>query len=389
MDVQPAGIHSKIIRLDLNLMNPDQIIPNKKIVHLIDRVTIGGLERVIANFIDSTQEQPITHIIVSIRDVDSTTTIMPSHIEVFSLKKKEGLDPLSHFRLWKLLRAIRPDIVHTYNLPSIEYHPVACIAGVKSRVHAEHGRDAGDPQGLNKKHNLLRRLMANFIHSYIGVSKDLHAWLIDHVGISEKKAVLIQNGINTERFNLAKTPSDSLRFAIVARISPVKDHLTLLKAFVLLQEELGKDAMPELRIVGDGDEKDSLEEFCHSHSLESVSFLGARDDIDQILASTDVFVLSSIAEGIPMTILEAMSAKTPIVSTGVGGIPEVVTDGVEGYLVEKSNPVALANAMKKYIENPELVAEHGENARNKILADFDERNMVSAYVEQYKALENF
>jgi len=366
-------------------MNPCKDTSHKTIVHLIDRLTIGGLERVIANFITGTHEQPISNIIISIREV-VTTGIMPSHVDVFSLRKQEGHDLPSHIRLWKLLRKIKPDIIHTYNLPSIEYHPIAWCAGVKGHIHAEHGRDAGDPHGLNKKHNTLRKLMSRFIQSYVSVSEDLHAWLIDHVGIAEKKAVLIQNGINTDRFNLPKTESEVLRFAIVARITPVKDHLNLLKAFLVLKEELGHKALPQLAIVGDGDHKEALEEFCRNGGLECVEFLGARDDVEQILASTDVFVLSSIAEGIPMTILEAMSARIPIVSTNVGGIPEVVTDGVEGYLVEKSNPDALASALKKYILQPELIALHGENARNKILSNFDEKNMINAYLCLYKAL---
>lgn len=366
---------------------PDQLVfQDQLVVHLIYKVSIGGLERVIANYIASTEELPTKHVVISISAVDETSTVMPSYVEVHSLEKKDGHDLWSHFRLWKLLRIIKPDIIHTYNLPSIEYHPIAWLAGVKGHVHAEHGRDAGDPHGLNKKHNLLRKLMAFFIDSYISVSEDLHTWVVDHVGISKKKAVLIQNGINTDRFNLTKTISSQLRFAIVARITPVKDHLNLLKAFVLLKEELGSEALPQLAIVGDGDQKAELEAFCLDNGLDNVEFLGARDDIEQILANTDVFVLSSIAEGIPMTILEAMSAKTPIVSTNVGGIPEVVTDGVEGYLVEKSDSFALANAMKNYIQQPELIIEHGENARKKILTNFDEKSMANAYSQQYYAL---
>jgi glycosyltransferase involved in cell wall biosynthesis len=87
-----------------------------------------------------------------------------------------------------------------------------------------------------------------------------------------------------------------------------------------------------------------------------------------------------------MTILEAMSASTPIVATNVGGIPEVVESGHEGYLVEKSNAEALALAIKKYIDNPELIARHGKNARTKVLNKFNEKHMVQAYLEQYQAL---
>ncbi len=362
------------------------VTERKKIVHLIDQLTIGGLERIIANFVCASESSSFDNIIVSIRKVDQSTNIMPESVKIYSLFKQEGYDLKSHLKLYSLLKKIQPDIIHTYNLPSIEYHPISWLAGVKGHIHAEHGRDVGDPQGLNGKHNLLRKLMSYFIHKYVSVSDDLHQWLVNTVGISENKAILIQNGINTERFNLEKNTSEQLQFTIVARISPVKDHQNLLSAFKLLKEQLKSEKMPRLVIVGAGQERGKLEQFCSDNQLLSIEFLGARDDIEVILAKTDVFVLSSIAEGIPMTILEAMSASTPIVATNVGGIPEVVESGHEGYLVEKSNAEALALAIKKYIDKPDLIAKHGKNARAKVLNKFNEKHMVQAYIEQYQAL---
>ncbi len=356
------------------------------IVHLIHRLDIGGLERVMLNCIDQMQGEHYKHVIISLTDANNFAQNENNQIEVHCLGKKEGSDLGIHFKLFKLLRKIKPTVLHSYNLATIEYHPISWLAGVKGHIHAEHGRDIGDPQGLNKKHNLLRKLMSYFIQRYVSVSEDLHQWLLNTVGISKHKAILIQNGINTERFNLNKQVSEQLRFTIVARISPVKDHQNLLTAFKLLKKQLKAENMPKLAIVGDGHQRAQLEKFCLDNELTSIEFLGARDDIQFILAKTDVFVLSSIAEGIPMTILEAMSASTPIIATSVGGIPEVVESGHEGYLVEKSNAEALAQAIKRYIVNPELIVEHGKNARAKVLQKFNEKQMVQAYLEQYQSL---
>ncbi len=356
------------------------------IVHLIHRLDIGGLERVMLNCIHQMQAECFKHVIISLTDANNFAQDEEHFIEVHCLGKREGSDLGIHWKLFKLLRKIKPVILHSYNLPTIEYHPISWLAGVKGHIHAEHGRDIGDPQGLNKKHNFLRKVISSFIQRYVCVSDDLHQWLINTVGISREKALLIQNGINTERFNIAKIPSKQLRFAIVARITPVKDHLNLLKAFVLLNQELASESMPQLAIVGDGKQRSQLVAFCEQNDLATVTFLGARDDIEQILAQTDVFVLSSIAEGIPMTILEAMSASTAIVATRVGGVPEVVEEGKEGFLVENRNPEALAQALKQYIEAPELIAKHSENARAKILNKFNEKQMVQAYLEQYQAI---
>lgn len=356
------------------------------IAHLIYRLDIGGLERVMLNSIDQMKDENFKHIIISLTDANSFSQSGNEQIEVFCLGKREGSDLGIHIELFKLLKKIKPTVLHTYNLPTIEYHPIAWLAGVKGHIHAEHGRDIGDPQGLNKKHNFLRKIMSSFIQRYVCVSDDLHQWLIKTVGISSKKTLLIQNGINTEKYNIPKVTSSQLRFTIVARITPVKDHLNLLKAFVLLKNTLAHHHMPQLFIVGDGEQRTQLESYCQTQGLDTVSFLGAREDIDRILSQTDVFVLSSLAEGIPMTILEAMSARTPVVSTRVGGIPEVIEDAKEGFLVEKSNPEALSKGLLNYINEPELIRQHGENARMKILKNFNEKNMVQAYLAEYTAL---
>lgn len=364
---------------------------NKTVIaHLIYCLDIGGLERVMLNSINQMKNENFQHVIISLTDANNFAQNEHNHIDVYCLGKKQGSDLGIHFKLYSLLKKIKPSILHTYNLPTIEYHPMSWLAGVKGHIHAEHGRDIADPQGLNKKHNFLRKLMSYFIQSYVCVSEDLYQWLTTTVGISKKKAKLIQNGINTDFYNLPKTlnkdSNEQLRFAIVARITPVKDHQNLLNAFVLLKELLANKDMPKLAIVGDGEQRHQLEQFCQDNQLTTVVFSGARDDIDQVLANTDVFVLSSVAEGIPMTILEAMSASTPIVATRVGGIPEVVIDGKEGFLVEKSNAVALSLALKRYIDQPELVKLHGFNAREKVLNNFNEKHMVQAYLTQYQAL---
>lgn len=356
------------------------------IAHLIYRLDIGGLERVMLNCINQMQDENFKHVIISLTDANNFAQSNDNPIEVFCLGKKQGSDLGIHFKLFTLLKKLKPAVLHTYNLPTIEYHPISWFAGVKGHIHAEHGRDIGDPQGLNKKHNLLRKLMSLFIQRYISVSEDLHFWLKNTVGIADKKALLIQNGINTDIYNVPKVPSEKLRFSIVARITPVKDHQNLLTAFSLLKAKLPESTMPLLSVVGDGEQRKGLELYCQQQGLGTVNFLGARNDVEHILANTDVFVLSSIAEGIPMTILEAMSAKTPVVSTRVGGIPEVIDDGIDGYLVEKGNSEALANGLLKYIEDSELITEHGENARNKVLTKFNEKHMVHAYLKQYKAL---
>ncbi|WP_448547403.1 TIGR03088 family PEP-CTERM/XrtA system glycosyltransferase [Thalassotalea fusca] len=356
------------------------------IVHLIYQLDIGGLERVMLNCISNMQaEKNYQHVIISLTDANQfSQDALHEPVDVYCLNKRPGSDLSVHGKLFKLLRKIKPNILHTYNLATIEYHPIARLAGVKGHIHAEHGRDINDPEGKNKKHNLLRRLMSPFLHYYIAVSENLFHWLKDEVNIPGSKVKLIHNGINTNKFNLPKVPATQLRLSIIARLSPIKDHANLIDGFNVLKQDLGIDALPQLNIIGDGPLKTELEAKVSKYQLaNNIKFLGARDDIAQLLSQTDVFVLSSIAEGIPMTILEAMSSSTPIIATAVGGIPEVVTDGVEGQLVEKQNSTALAEAIKLYIAQPERIQSQGVAARQRVVEEFSEESMVEQYSKCY------
>ncbi|GHF99363.1 TIGR03088 family PEP-CTERM/XrtA system glycosyltransferase [Thalassotalea marina] len=364
--------------------------PRIRIAHLILQLDIGGLERVMLNTIKRMQEtnEEYEHVIVSLTDAnDFSQQGLLKPIEIHCMHKKPGNDWGLHLRLFKLFRQLNIDVLHSYNLSTIEYQFVAMLAGVKGRVHAEHGRDIGDPQGLNKKHNFLRKLISNFIHRYIAVSDELYQWLKTTVGIKDNKVTLITNGINTDLFNLPKSSSDQVRFINVARLSPIKDHENLLQACEILSNNSGLNANWQLTIVGDGPLKEQLHQSMQAKGLgEKVTFLGARNDIAQLISQSDVFVLSSIAEGIPMTILEAMSGSTPVISTAVGGIPQVITPDVDGYLVENKNAAQLAQAMRNYIENDDLKTTHGKAAREKVLTKFDEKNMVDAYLDCYQQI---
>ncbi len=368
-------------------------MPAAVIVHLIYRLDIGGLERVMLNCIANMQAQAnFKHVVISLTDANSFAQDAVTPITVYCLDKQPGNDLTTHFRLFRLLKKIKPKILHSYNLSTIEYHPIARLAGVKGHIHAEHGRDYTDPQGLNKKHNLLRRLVSPFIDQYICVSDDLYQWLINTVGISAHKTRLIHNGIDTDKFNLPKVSmthsQQPLRLGIIARLTQVKDHHNLLQAMATLKTLLTvEQMMPKLSIIGDGPLDEQLRQQALALAItEHVEFLGARNDIAECLAELDIFVLSSIAEGIPMTILEAMSASTPVIATAVGGVPEIISSEEQGFLVAKEEPLALAQAIKQYLDHPKLIPLHGAKARAKVLEQFSEQAMVAQYLTFYQAL---
>jgi sugar transferase (PEP-CTERM/EpsH1 system associated) len=357
-----------------------------KVCHLIYRFDIGGLERVMVNCINAMQEDDVEHVVISLTEIGDFSEHLNQNVKTYQLNKKSGKDLSSHWRLFKLLKKIKPTILHTYNLAAIEYHPIAKLAGVKGNLHAEHGREISDPLGLNKKHNLLRQLIAPFIQYFVPVSTDLREWLHDVVNINSSKIKLIHNGISIEKFSGNKLTSNCIRFIHIARFNPVKDQQNLINAFALLVQ--GNTYAPEqvsLTLVGNGTLMDELKQLVLDKQLSDyVTFTGARNDIPELLTKADVFVLSSVAEGIPMTVLEAMAANLPVISTNVGGLSELVDDGVTGLLVEKQDSEALATAMQTYVNQPELIEPQGAKACQFITQNFSETAMIKSYQKLYQ-----
>lgn len=368
------------------------------IVHVLYRLDTGGMERILVSLINATADR-YRHAVITLcgfgplRDeIEHTVTAC------LSLDKKPGKDWHCYVRLWRALRMLKPDLVQTYNIGTLDLAPVVKLAGVRRQVHAEHGRDAADPNGENPKYRRLRRWMAPFIGRYVAVSADLQNWLIEGAGIRPAKVVYIANGIDAAAFNVPRAasesrrllgdfaPPDSVLVGNVARLDKVKDQAGLLSAFKLLCDE-NAPAPCRLIIAGEGPQRQALERQIDQLGLvQTVRLLGDRDDVADLLAECDVFALSSIAEGMPVTLMEAMAAGLPVVATNVGGVASVVEDGVTGTLVPASNSHALAEALKTYVADGMLRRQHGDAGRVRAAAHFSLSAMVAGYVALYDEL---
>ncbi|MDN4504260.1 TIGR03088 family PEP-CTERM/XrtA system glycosyltransferase [Alteromonadaceae bacterium BrNp21-10] len=367
------------------------MVSNNKVIsiaHLIYRLDVGGLERVMINCINHLPSNGYQHIIISLTTASDFAKQLTGDIDIIALDKRPGADLSLHKRLYNVLRGRNVDILHTYNLATVEYHPVARLAGIKGHIHAEHGRDIYDPEGKNWKHNLLRKIVSPFIDYFVPVSQDLESWLIEKVGISARNVKLIYNGINLDKFKCSDNAKNNAitRFATIARLSPIKDQQMLLRgfaAFLLLEP----NANAELCVIGDGELKAQLMALSKQLNLgQKVQFLGERNDIPELLQTFDVFVLTSLAEGIPMTILEAMASGVPIISTRVGGIPEIIEHDVQGLLIEKSDIQGLGEAMRYYCSNSDVRHRHGLDAVKKVEKLFSEAAMVQQYQQLYQTV---
>jgi sugar transferase (PEP-CTERM/EpsH1 system associated) len=358
---------------------------------------VGGLENGVVNIVNRIPADRFRHAIICLTDFSEfRQRLRRGDVIVQALSKPAGNSPVMHFKLWRLLRQLRPAIVHTRNLAALEGTLPATLAGVPVRIHGEHGRDVDDLDGSNRGRQRIRRLFKPFVHHYITVSQDLADYLQEKVGVPASRITQIYNGVDTELFYPARNGREllpDLRFGngdlfvigSVGRMQTVKDPLNLVKAFIQLRQMV-PDLAARLRLamVGDGPlRSEALALLSASGALDAAWLPGNRDDIPSIMRGFDLFVLPSLAEGVSNTLLEAMATGLPIVATRVGGNPELVEEGATAKLVPQADPQALASAIREYVMDREMARRHGLAARRLAEQRFGLDVMVRSYMALY------
>ena len=377
--------------------------PPPLVLHVIHHLVIGGMENGVVNLINTMPESRYRHAVACIEDSSSfRERIRRPGVEVVAFRRSQiGLWRLRR-ELFGLCRRLRPAIVHSRNLSGLDAILPATLAGVRHRVHGEHGWDVSDLRGERRKPALLRRIHSPFVSRYVTVSRDLARYLETRVGIAPSRITSICNGVDTERFHPSDPGSGRERQRLpdgfrderhlvvgtVGRIQPVKDHALLLRAFAL-----ARDASPGLRdrlrlaVVGDGPLLAELRELAATLGIAGETWMpGAVNDIPEVLRSFDLFALPSRNEGISNTILEALASGLPVVAMNVGGNPELVEDGVTGRLVPAGDLKALAGAIREVAEDADLRRRRSAAARRAATERFGLATMVARYQALYDHL---
>lgn len=370
------------------------------IAHVIYRLDYGGLENGLVNLVNRIPQAKYRHAIVCLAGFsDFRRRIQRDDVEVLSIDKQPGKDPAAYGRLWRQLRRLRPAVVHTRNLGTADLQWVALAAGVRHRVHGEHGWDAADPRGESPRALRIRRLCRPATQCYVAVSKDIARWLHARVGVPEGEIHQIYNGVDVGRFTPdgplpadlpwpVEGPGRPTVIGTIGRLDPIKDQAALLEAFARLA---GAPGAPQgrlrLAIVGDGPEAGRLRERTQALGIAPLVWMpGMRPDAPALLRSFDIFVLPSQNEGISNTILEAMASGRPVVAGRVGGNAELIEPGVGGSLYDPHDPAALGAAIGRYLDDGALRVAHGAAARERCLRAFAMDSMVQAYTGLYDGL---
>jgi sugar transferase (PEP-CTERM/EpsH1 system associated) len=372
-----------------------------RILHILHSLQVGGLENGVINLINNLDPDRFEHTLCCITTSGLMADRIVHPVEIIALGKGGGGDYLLPFKLARVITRIKPNIVHTRNWGTIDGVVAARLAGVHRVVHGEHGREAADPTGTNRRRLLMRKFLHPLVSGFVTVSADLKQWLVNNVGVPEEKVVQIINGVDTDRFMpvadkaSAKTamglPPDSFVMGTVGRLDPVKNQQTLIRAFAGLitnkTNETRKTNKTKLLIVGSGPEESNLRKLTHDLGIvDRISFMGERKDIPELLRAMDLFVLPSMAEGISNTILEAMASGLPVVATNVGGNVELVVDGETGAIFGSGDYVHLSALLSEYATAPKIMAAQGRSARKRVEERFSLSRMMREYERLYQSV---
>jgi sugar transferase (PEP-CTERM/EpsH1 system associated) len=376
---------------------PASLVRPIRLLHVVDRLEIAGMEYGVIKVVNALDRARFAPGICCLRAASpEARALLEPDVRVHELHRSPGRNYRLVPRLASLLRAESVDVVHSHNWATFLYTALSSrLAGTPWRIHGEHGRETeAPPAGLRRR--LAERWLAGSFHHMTAVSRHIAEDLVDRWGVSRNRVTYVPNGVDLARFGTEPRrgalrrelglPEGAAVLGSIGRFRPVKDYSTLVSAFAAVRTQAPGTV---LVIVGAADAESArgLERLRAELRLPggSVLLLERRHDIPAFLSELDVYVNSSIYEGMSNTILEAMACRLPVVATSVGGNPDLVEDGVNGWLAPPRDPAALADRILRLLRDPARAAAMGAAGRRRIEERHSYAAMIGTYATLYEA----
>ncbi len=362
------------------------------ICHVIHALGVGGAEVLVDQMIRRMQKD--FRCIVAVLDEigEIGTRLQDDGFMVEHLHRQPGIDRSCATRLRQLADREGAEILHAHQCtPFFQAMLSRGLTGRRPVVFTEHGRHF--PDTPSRKRSIVNRLLLKRCDRLFGCGAAVRQALVDNEGLPESRVEVIYNGVDLKALS---KPTQGARESIraefgcsandfvavqVARLHELKDHQTALKAV-----DEARHKIPGLRLLlaGDGDQRSAIEQTIRERGLQqTVTLAGTRKDIADLLSASDVFLLSSISEGIPLTVIEAMAARRPVVSTAVGGLPELIEHGVSGMLAPSGDASSLAASLVQLYQNADLRSQMAEVAAGRAQEKFSLQGMLNSYRDVY------
>jgi glycosyltransferase involved in cell wall biosynthesis len=363
-----------------------------RVLHVVTDFRSGGAERVAASLLRTSDPEQFDVAAITLRGPFGSAlerTLAADGIPVWYMGKDKGFDTSVVAQVTRAMRRFRPQVVHTHTYALRYAFPYMLFRRIPAMVHTVHNLAEREIEWYGRWVNRLafRRGVVP-----VAIASEVADSIRRVYGIDDFP--LIPNGIPVDKFRGPSMDRESWRkkegfaptdvlYVCVAGLRPQKNHPLLLEAF---HRGPASDPRAHLLSAGAGTLKSRLETQIGALGLqEKVHLLGHRSDVPDVLNAADVFVLSSDYEGNPLAVLEAMTAGKAMISTAVGGVPELVEGGC-GLLVPPRDAQALSRAMSHLLENPDARKSMGEMAARRAVERFDVRAMTEAYEDLYRWL---
>ncbi len=323
-------------------------------------------------------------------------------IEFYDIPVARGYNPIKHitsvYRLYKLVRAYKFDMVHSHTTAaSLDGCIAAKLAKVPIILYTIHGLHIMEDQSFIERafYNFVEKVKCRVSTFVFTQSEEDRVYAINNRIVDSEKIKTIGNGVDINKFSPALrerfrneirdelgVPYDSFVLTIVARLSKIKGYVELLKAVDLISNNLKEDFY--LLAVGGVTEdepyplrkEDLLSLISDKELKKRIIFTGTRNDVNRVLAGTDVFVLPSFLEGMPRSIIEAMAMGLPVIVSNIKGSREEVVNNETGILVNAGDIDSLSFAILKLYKDPELRKKMGNNGRKRAEELYDERKVI-------------
>jgi glycosyltransferase involved in cell wall biosynthesis len=355
---------------------------------------VGGAERQIASLAASLDRRRFAPLVACQHAAGPVAAeIEREGVEVRVLSDGRRWDPAFLPRLARLLGSARIRVVVSHGFSTgVAARLVGALAGTPVRILAEHSTGERD---MSPGRHRINRLLAPLTSAWVAVAHGQREYLLGTKGIPKARLHVIPNGIDPTPFGGRERraavrrelalPDDAPVAGILAVLRPEKDHKTFLLAARFVADEL-----PAARflVVGDGPlREDLVREALVLDLADRVVFAGRRTDVPDVLSAFDVSVLCSTdVETLPLAFLESMAARLPLVGTRVGGLPEMIDEGRNGFLVRPRDPRGLADALVALLGDPARARRFGEDSRRRVEEDFSRERMVRAYEDLFELL---
>jgi glycosyltransferase involved in cell wall biosynthesis len=362
-----------------------------RVLHITFDMTIGGAQQVIRQLVENMDQDQFAMDIVCIdgRLGELGEILIAQGFKVHLFERESGFNFKLVRQLRNLIRQNSYDIVHCHQYTPYVYGLLAALSATAKVIFTEHGRFYPDYGTWKRK--LINPIFSLFTSKITAISKATKDALVQYENFGQSKIEVIYNGIadmsqiEVNKIELKKQlgiPESAFLFGTISRLQPIKNQAMMIRAFKVVYNQYKNT---HLLIVGDGQIRGQLEKQVGDLKLDKqVTFAGFQNDPYQFHKVIDVFLLTSFSEGASMTLLEAMSLSKPCVVTNVGGNPELIIDGVNGFVTPSKVDREFADACMKLCAHQTLRRAMGSEGRELYKNLFSIGKMIDSFVKLYR-----